>query len=217
MSFTASVNVLDETRWPITALTVMYWQDYGDGYHNPGYLQYLLPEPDAKPAESNSRATQPSRYLMLTKADPFSDPSNQEPINPQEVTFDEGHDIYWVVAWQNMHDPAIYYLVQDPTIWEKLEEDAFLALNKALGDMLDFCTDSDVGRVVTKAADYYVKSVYDSRSYKLRIENKINTDPGKSTLTITLNGDRATGSIESPNHSTACSMRFYLKDAQNQF
>jgi hypothetical protein len=208
--FTANLIVRDKTRLPIVALVVKSWQYFEGSKQNMGVDRYLLHH-----LTKEQRAEE--KAWRKNVVDVTDDGKYGRELIRQEVQFEKGHNIYWTIAWQNMHDPAIYYLVRSvDVLWQEIEKAALKKLNEALGDAIDVCTESDAGTVLAAAADQYVNAVYDQdddRGEIARIENKINTDPGKNFIEITLNCDRLTGYINSPNHHTYCDVRLYLKDS----
>ncbi|MEA2338339.1 MAG: hypothetical protein QOE82_2346, partial [Thermoanaerobaculia bacterium] len=123
-SFDARLIVVDKTRWPIASLVVGYWQEYDGGKENFGLQEYHI-ESLSRTSPGTSELEQ-ERNWRKSKND--STQEDQDVTQDQDVMngvvrfdkgmimirdgikFDEGHDIYWSVAWQNMHDPAIYYL-----------------------------------------------------------------------------------------------------------
>jgi hypothetical protein len=210
--FIADLIVKDQTRLPIVALVVKSWQYFDGKQQNMGVNKYHI-ESQTKDQKAEEKAW---RKDVLDVTNLKGIYHGRELIHEQ-VQFEKGEKIYWTIAWQNMHDPAIYYLVRKvDVLWQFIEKTALHELNKFIGDTIDVCTESDAGTVLAVAADHYVDAVYAQSNRNAdqmaKIENKINTDRDKQHLTITLNCDRQTGYIYSPNHDTNCNVRFYLKD-----
>ncbi len=125
------------------------------------------------------------------------------------VEYDDKHENYWAVAWRNMHDPAVYYLVTDPSFWQKFGRDVMKAMDDAIGDAIDVCTESPVGTAFATTANAAVQAIYNTSGGSARIKNDIHTN--LNSLDIYLKCDRTSYELKSDHHTTECSAKIYYK------
>ena len=174
---TATVAVKNEAQFPLAELAVIHWQE--DGIYK-----------DSDPT---------LKLFQYEKG-------NDTPLS-FNVDYDDKHENYWAVAWRNMHDPALYYLVTDPSFWQKFAKDVMTQLDDALGDVIDVCTESPVGTAWATAANVAVNAIYKTAGGDARIKNNIHTD--LNTLDIYLKCDRTSYELKSDHHTTDCSIKVY--------
>nr|WP_315172158.1 hypothetical protein [uncultured Flavobacterium sp.] len=105
-----------------------------------------------------------------------------------EIVYDSKHTNYWAVAYRNLHDTVLQYLVSDLSFIQKFESNVIKAMDDAIGAAIDIVTDSPLGTVAAEAANIAVDAIYASKSGKAIIKSDIDETPFK----IILNKDRRT-------------------------
>ncbi len=176
---TATVTVQNQAQYPIVELAVIHWQEDGTFEDVPATPNLFKMKDDVLPP------------LTFT------------------VDYDDKHENYWAVAWRNMHDPAMYYLVTDPSFWQKFGRDVMKTLDDAIGDAIDVCTESPVGTALATTANVAVQAIYDTAGGDARIKNNIHTS--LNSLDIYLKCDRTSYELKSDHHTTGCSAKIYYK------
>jgi hypothetical protein len=176
-SKTATITVNNDAQFPIVDLAVIHWQE--DGIYK-----------DEAPVPTL-----------------FQCENGKLPPLTFDVTYDDDHENYWAVAWHNMHDPALYYLVTNPTFWQKFARDVMTTLDDAIGDAIDVCTESPAGSAWASAANTAVQAIYDTAGGDAKIKNDIHTS--LDTLDIYLKCDRKSYELKSDHHTTECSAQIY--------
>jgi hypothetical protein len=225
---------MDKTRWPISELVVRHWQDYDQNIWHDGLLAYRIEDLRGTPAldlvkQWRAGSPDPEKDFYDPATDKYDPLQDYDVVTNGIIRFDKGmivnqfiefdnsdHDIYWSVAWRNLHDPAVYYLVSDPSLWQELIDDTIHGITIAFGYTVDVCTESPAGTAMATAANAFESDLLKQGKVSAKIENKINTDDGKQYLIITLNCDRRTAYLYSPGHTTDCSVKFYLKGSPSQ-
>jgi hypothetical protein len=124
-----------------------------------------------------------------------------------KVDYDDKYENYWSVAFRNMHDTALQYLVTDPNYWQKFAANAAKQIDDAIGDAIDVCTESPVGTAFAVAANQAVDAIYSTAGGSAIIKNNIDSDT--NVLTITFNCNRQSFDFASDKHKTKCSSNCY--------
>lgn len=201
------VVVKNDAKFPIAELAILHSQDAG-GHQGPTLLSYAYKQPSI---ESPS-TVENSIYAVAPLSITFDVP----------ITYESDHDSYWIVAWRNMHDPVVYYLVNDLSFWQQFALDAIKEIDSAIGGVVDLFTDSPVGTVGAVAANAVVQKIFDMHEGHARIENKVDTDtetsPGSgiNVFQINLPCGRTRYLLESGGHTTNCSTQTYSPGTSNR-
>ncbi len=123
----------------------------------------------------------------------------------------------WVVAWENSHDLAVYYLVMKRSFWKSIGSFVRLQMDYALAAARYYSADTDRGQLnCATAANNIATAVFESTVTKHipKISHCIKAgDQQKMSPSITLHSDRKTATFQSSGRKTACDVKFYLKSS----
>jgi hypothetical protein len=199
----ATVCVANEAQFPIVELAVTHWQTSGDYQAPTTWTYYSFEDPAQAP------------YKVDFRKDSLYDGDKRTPLLisfNEPFKFDSGQDDYWTIAWRNMHDPCLYYLIKDLSDWQKFTQDVINTMDTLIGAAVDIVTDSPIGTVGSLAVNAAVNSIYESSKGSDQIKCKMDTD--STVLVISLPCDRSKYALTG-HDTTNCSAQTYMPLSNN--
>lgn len=209
---TREVRFYNNAHYPLQSLAILHYYNKTEPKKDSTlYLYVSTPNEDDLP-DKRTGTYEDINYEIHHLKDKYFTKYDFLSIDIDRYDFDAYDKDYWIVAWHNEHDKGFYYLTKEESLIDKIEKDLLKAVDSAIGDAIDICTESDAGTLLSKAGNCIIDALADADVDSRLIEKNyidFKDDHPDYAVDIELRADRTTGRIQIEHKETDLTVRGY--------